>query len=71
MEWILQLIVLIKIVNSITGAVIDHEQKAESQDSEQASVMIVILVRNKAHILPYFLYCLENMDYPKDRISLW
>jgi hypothetical protein len=32
--------------------------------------MIVILVRNKAHLLPHFLYLLENLDYPKNRISL-
>jgi cellulose synthase/poly-beta-1,6-N-acetylglucosamine synthase-like glycosyltransferase len=44
-------------------------------DSEQffkkPSVLIVSLIRNKAHTLPMFLTYLEEQDYPKDRISLW
>lgn len=35
------------------------------------TVLIEILVRNKAHTLPYFLTYLERLEYPKDRISLW
>lgn len=35
------------------------------------SIFVSILIRNKAHILPYFLSNFENLDYPKDRISLW
>lgn len=35
------------------------------------SVLIVSLIRNKAHTLPMFLSNLEEQDYPKDRISLW
>ncbi|XP_063838051.1 glycosyltransferase 25 family member [Ostrinia nubilalis] len=35
------------------------------------TVGISILVRNKAHTLPYFLSCLYNLDYPKDRIYIW
>ncbi|XP_046391717.1 glycosyltransferase 25 family member-like [Ischnura elegans] len=35
------------------------------------SVVIAILARNKAHTLPFFLTSLENLDYPKNRISLW
>lgn len=35
------------------------------------SILIVILIRNKAHTLPYFFSYLENQDYAKDRISLW
>lgn len=35
------------------------------------TVMIAVLVRNKAHTLPYFLTLLERFDYPKHRISLW
>lgn len=35
------------------------------------SVLIVTLVRNKAHTLPIFLSYLENLDYPKESISLW
>lgn len=35
------------------------------------SVLICTLIRNKAHVLPYFFSYLENLNYPKDRIGLW
>lgn len=35
------------------------------------TVMIALLIRNKAHTLPYFFTYLENLNYPKDRIALW
>ncbi|XP_044269786.1 glycosyltransferase 25 family member [Tribolium madens] len=38
---------------------------------KKPTVFIAILARNKAHTLPYFLTTLENLDYPKNRISLW
>lgn len=38
---------------------------------ELPTVLIVLLVRNKAHILPYFLTYLERQNYPKSRLSLW
>lgn len=34
-------------------------------------VVVPLLIRNKAHTLPYFLSYFENLDYPKDKISLW
>ncbi|GLG96306.1 Glycosyltransferase 25 family member [Gryllus bimaculatus] len=40
-------------------------------DLAEPTVVIAILIRNKAHTLPYFLTLLERLDYPKDRISLW
>jgi collagen beta-1,O-galactosyltransferase len=39
--------------------------------NKDPTVVITLLVRNKAHTLPYFLTLLERLDYPKDRISLW
>ncbi|EFA00173.1 glycosyltransferase 25 family member [Tribolium castaneum] len=38
---------------------------------KKPTVLIAVLARNKAHTLPYFLTTLENLDYPKNRISLW
>lgn len=35
------------------------------------TVVVALLVRNKAHVLPLFLTYLEQLDYPKSRISLW
>ncbi|XP_053971796.1 glycosyltransferase 25 family member [Hylaeus volcanicus] len=42
-----------------------------SEDSKKPTVLITILVRNKAHTLPYFLTFLEQLNYPKERIRLW
>lgn len=44
---------------------------ASSHLYKKPSVLIVSLIRNKAHTLPMFLTYLEEQDYPKDRISLW
>lgn len=35
------------------------------------TVMVAVLARNAAHSLPYYLGCIERLDYPKDRIALW
>ena len=42
-----------------------------SNELSEPTVLISLLVRNKAHVLPYTLFYIENLDYPKDRISLW
>lgn len=34
-------------------------------------VMIAILARNSAHSLPYYLGCIDRLDYPKERIAIW
>jgi len=43
----------------------------QKQLMHEPTVMVAILVRNKAHTLPWFLYYLQNLDYPKHRIRLW
>lgn len=35
------------------------------------TVLIAILARNKAHVLPTYLRCLENFDYDKKLISIY
>lgn len=40
-------------------------------EKKNPTILISILARNKAHTLPYFLSTLENLNYPKDRLSLW
>ncbi|KAK9880917.1 hypothetical protein WA026_013250 [Henosepilachna vigintioctopunctata] len=39
--------------------------------NKNPTVFISILARNKAHTLPYFLSYLQNLRYPKERLSLW
>ena len=41
-----------------------------STTTKPPSVFISVLVRNKAHTLPYFISCLESLNYPKNRIIL-
>lgn len=38
---------------------------------KEPTVLVSVLVRNKQHTLPYFLSNLENLNYPKDRMSIW
>lgn len=39
--------------------------------NKEPTVMVALMVRNKAHVLPLFLSYLERQDYPKKRMSLW
>ena len=41
------------------------------QNLQKPTVFVAVLVRNKAHSLPYTLRYLEDLDYPKDRMIIW
>ncbi|KAK5918979.1 hypothetical protein CgunFtcFv8_022914 [Champsocephalus gunnari] len=45
----------------------DHQGSSELKPA----VLITILARNAQHSLPYFLGCIDRLDYPKDRIFIW
>ncbi|XP_076601630.1 procollagen galactosyltransferase 2-like [Chaetodon auriga] len=51
----------------------DHLLQAAQQESSllKPTVLITILTRNAQHSLPYFLGCIDRLDYPKDRIIIW
>lgn len=51
--------------------VLQNAIRDKSHLYKKPSIMIVTLVRNKAHTLPLFLTYLEEQEYPKSRISLW
>ena len=34
-------------------------------------VLLGILARNVAHMLPNFFGCVDNLDYPKESITIW
>lgn len=51
--------------------VLQNAIRDKSHLYKKPSIMIVTLVRNKAHTLPMFLTYLEEQEYPKSRISLW
>jgi len=43
----------------------------EEDYQEPPTILVALLVRNKAHTLPMFLSYLEQQDYPKKRIAFW
>ncbi|OCT85461.1 procollagen galactosyltransferase 2 [Xenopus laevis] len=38
---------------------------------QKPSVLIAIIARNAAHTLPYFMDCIDKLNYPKSRIAIW
>ena len=42
-----------------------------SLQGEEKSVFIAVLARNKAHVLPTYLKCLEDFDYDKKQLTLY
>ncbi|XP_067613087.1 glycosyltransferase 25 family member [Eurosta solidaginis] len=48
-----------------------HAMLPVDLEDEPPTVVIALLVRNKAHILPLFLTYLEHLNYPKQQIALW
>lgn len=59
--------VLFWISNSVASESVETWAPSETAPS----VMVAILLRNKAHTLPFFLNYIQNLDYPKERIRLW
>lgn len=41
------------------------------EDDVLPTITIVMLVRNKAHVLPFSLELLQDLDYPKNRMALF
>jgi len=39
--------------------------------AEDKTVLVAILARNKAHVLPRYLRCIENLDYDKQAMTLY
>ncbi|KAF6727439.1 Procollagen galactosyltransferase 2 [Oryzias melastigma] len=38
---------------------------------QRPKVMIAVLARNAAHSLPFYLGCIDRLQYPKERIAVW
>ncbi|XP_051557514.1 procollagen galactosyltransferase 2 [Myxocyprinus asiaticus] len=62
---------LIKTWLGFINTLIDIEPVLHESSLLKPKVVIAILARNGEHSLPYFLGCIERLDYPKDRISIW
>ncbi|XP_062337403.1 procollagen galactosyltransferase 2 [Osmerus eperlanus] len=51
---------------------IDPQEPARSESNlQKPKVLITVIARNAEHSLPYFLGCIDRLDYPKDRIAIW
>lgn len=44
---------------------------SELSSAEDKKIMIAVLARNKAHVLPKYLKCIEELDYDKKLISIY
>ena len=64
MKWMCIVVFFVSVWKITDG---EHSQVV----NKDPTIVIALLVRNKAHTLPYFLTLFERLDYPKDRISLW
>ncbi|CAL8406029.1 unnamed protein product [Arctogadus glacialis] len=65
--WFLGLVIFV----SRTECYFAEEKYPEESKMQPPSVVIAIIARNAAHSLPYYLGALENLNYPKSRISVW
>ena len=74
LSWTVIFACAIVLPNLLQGVNSDTEDAGSANvDSAQQlpTVFIPLLVRNKAHTLVTFFGCLERLNYPKDRISIW
>ncbi|KAM8930191.1 procollagen galactosyltransferase 2 [Pelodytes ibericus] len=56
----------------VTGEELTIEENILPESSlQKPSILIAIIARNSAHTLPYFLDCIDKLDYPKSRIAIW
>jgi len=69
--WLLFMTVCLQGLFECSASDDDNARVAHRQWMREPTVMVAVLVRNKAHTLPWFLYYLQNLDYPKQRIRLW
>ncbi len=66
--WTALALLSLSICTSSKGATDEYNRR---NDERLPTVFIALFVRNKAHVLPYVLTMLEDLDYPKDRIHLY
>ena len=71
MMWLLFVVVCLQGFFGCSASEDDNLRVAQRQWMREPTVMVAVLVRNKAHTLPWFLHYLQNLDYPKQRVRLW
>ncbi|XP_060602538.1 procollagen galactosyltransferase 1-like isoform X2 [Ruditapes philippinarum] len=68
--FICSLVIIVAILSTHCNGNNSEHQHIEEEQS-LPTVFVAILVRNKAHTLPWFLGHLELINYPKEKIALW
>lgn len=68
---ILQILILCLTVVFVLTLANQEQNDTTTTTTKSPTVFIAILVRNKAHALPYFLSSLSSLEYTKKRIALW
>ncbi|XP_046336302.1 inactive glycosyltransferase 25 family member 3-like [Haliotis rufescens] len=69
--WMFITSTLLMCILNIADICVAEDTYSEKHERSPPTVSIAVLVRNKAHTLPWFLGQLEKLDYPKHRINLW
>ena len=64
---LISIFLYVGVTNGVFEGVFDQDESR----ALQPTVLIAVLVRNKAHVLPWSLHYIENLNYPKDRIYIW
>uniref|UniRef100_A0A2A4JRR4 Glycosyl transferase family 25 domain-containing protein n=1 Tax=Heliothis virescens TaxID=7102 RepID=A0A2A4JRR4_HELVI len=65
-------IIFVLLLNFVCGSFhFCNGEEVKKVRNKLPTVGISVLVRNKAHTLPYFFSCIDNLDYPKKRLYLW
>lgn len=58
----------IKLDTRISDVVFNPPKESIMKDP---TILLAIIARNAQHLLPNWLGYIENLDYPKDRMSVW
>lgn len=68
---ILRRLFIILFIGLVLPSHANQEVTSETLNKQEKTVLLVILARNKAHVLPKFLECIDNLDYNKNLISVY
>lgn len=66
-----QYVVLAKTSNELNEFRTTRNTKSFESDEMLPTVLIAILAKNKAHVLPRYLSCIERQNYPKSKIEIY
>ncbi|XP_049884611.1 glycosyltransferase 25 family member [Pectinophora gossypiella] len=59
------------LLTTLLGLYLCISEDSTNQDEKLPTIGVSVLIRNKAHSLPYFFTYLVNLSYPKDRMYIW